>query len=230
MIFRDREDAGRRLGERLGVRRARGDDGSGDSAWGCAGGLCGRTGAGGTARHLSLAKAWGSGAGGAGVRAAAAGDGRYLDERTIRSEGVTEEQIERITAEVRALLEWRAVQYRGERGPLAVSGRTLILIDDGIATGASIYAAVQALRQLRPARIVVAVPVAPASTCVWLRRVVDEMVCLSTPERFFAVGQFYVDFRAGGGCGGGGVVEGAGIREQGVGSRTPPCRHDETVR
>jgi putative phosphoribosyl transferase len=67
-------------------------------------------------------------------------------------------------------------------------------VDDGIATGASVYAAIQALRQMKPAELVVAVPVAPASTCAWLRRLVDRLVCLHAPHDFYAVGQFFRNF------------------------------------
>jgi len=70
----------------------------------------------------------------------------------------------------------------------------VILVDDGVATGASVYAAIQALRQMRPTRLVLAVPVAPASAWQWLRTVVDEIVCLDLPEPFAAVGEFYRDF------------------------------------
>ena len=73
-------------------------------------------------------------------------------------------------------------------------GRTVLLVDDGIATGASVYAAVRALREMRPAALVLAVPVAPASTCAWLRREVDQLVCLYAPAEFYAVGQFYRNF------------------------------------
>lgn len=196
MIFKDREDAGRRLGARLAEYAGRKDvtvlgipRGGVPVAYEVARAL-------GAPLDLFLSHKLGvPGQEELAFGAVAAGDGRFLDAGTIRSEGVTEEQIERITAEVRALLERRAVQYRGERGALAVEGRTVILVDDGIATGASVYAAVQALRQMRPARIVVAVPVAPGSTCAWLRRAAEEVVSLHTPERFFAVGQFYEDFR-----------------------------------
>src|SRR5271154_1241064 len=75
--------------------------------------------------------------------AVAAGDGRYLDEQVIQAAGISEEQIERITAEVRETLQRRAVRYRGNRAALAVAGRTVVLVDDGIATGASVYAAIR---------------------------------------------------------------------------------------
>ena len=75
-----------------------------------------------------------------------------------------------------------------------MSGLTVILVDDGIATGASMRAAIRALRQMKPARIVIAVPVAPPSTCNRLQFEVDELVCLEMPEPFYGVGQFYGDF------------------------------------
>jgi putative phosphoribosyl transferase len=71
---------------------------------------------------------------------------------------------------------------------------TVILVDDGIATGASMRAAISALRQLKPARLVVAVPVAPVTTCNRLRREADQLVCVHMPESFLAIGQFYEDF------------------------------------
>jgi putative phosphoribosyl transferase len=126
--------------------------------------------------------------------AISAGDGRYLDDGIIRAAGISPEQIERVTAEVRQELDRRAVLYRGNRPPLQVAGRTVILVDDGIATGASVYAAIQALRQMKPVMLVLAVPVAPPSTCAWLKTQVDEMVCLDMPDPFYAVGAFYRDF------------------------------------
>ncbi|HVJ09203.1 MAG TPA: phosphoribosyltransferase family protein [Acidisarcina sp.] len=126
--------------------------------------------------------------------AVAAGEARYLDADLIQRAGITPQQIERITQEVKEQLKRRADLYRGNRPPLDVAGRTVLLVDDGIATGSSIYAAIQALRQLKPAKLVVAVPVAPPSTCDWLRREVDELICLYTPENFYSVGQFYGHF------------------------------------
>jgi putative phosphoribosyl transferase len=126
--------------------------------------------------------------------AVSASGGRYLDEYILRTAAISAEQVEWITAEVRKELDRRASVYRGDRPRLDVSGKTVILIDDGVATGASVYAAIQALRQMQPARLVLAVPVAPASTWEWLRTVVDEIVCLDLPEPFAAVGGFYRNF------------------------------------
>ena len=126
--------------------------------------------------------------------AVSAGGGRYLDEYILRTTGITNAQVEWITAEVRKELDRRASVYRGGRPPLDVSGKTVLLVDDGVATGASVYAAILALRQMEPARLLLAVPVAPASAWEWLRTVVDEIVCLDLPEPFAAVGGFYRNF------------------------------------
>ena len=126
--------------------------------------------------------------------AVAVGDGRYLDQGVIRAADITAEQIDSVTAKIQQTLAQRAALYRGDRPPLQVKGRTIILVDDGIATGASVFAAIHALRQMQPAKLVLAVPVAPPSTCVWLRSQVDDLICLYEPEDFYAVGQFYSDF------------------------------------
>lgn len=126
--------------------------------------------------------------------AVTAGNGRYLDQQVIHTACVTREQIEAVTSSVREILVQRATLYRGDRPPLQIEGRTILLVDDGIATGASMIAAVKALRELKPAKLVLAVPVAPHSTCVWMKSLVDEFVCLEEPKDFYAVGQFYDDF------------------------------------
>ena len=117
-----------------------------------------------------------------------------MDKRVIEATGISEQQIERITQDVNNTLQQRALLYRGNRPPVDVAGKTIILIDDGIATGASVYAAISALRQMKPAKLVLAVPVAPASTCAWLRPEVDQLICVHAPEEFYAVGQFYDSF------------------------------------
>jgi putative phosphoribosyl transferase len=126
--------------------------------------------------------------------AVAAGDGRYLDEGLVRLTGISNTEVERITVEVRHELDRRATLYRGDRPPPQIAGKTVILVDDGMATGASIYAAVQALRPMQPARLILAVPVAPPAAWAWLRKFVDEIVCLYLPDTFLAVGEFYEDF------------------------------------
>ncbi len=126
--------------------------------------------------------------------AVATGGIRVLDHELIDAVGIPEHEIERITEHVKMELERREDVYRSGRPPLDVEGQTVILVDDGIATGSSMRAAINALRQMKPARIVIAVPVAPVSTCERLREDVDELVCIDTPEPFFAIGQFYEDF------------------------------------
>jgi putative phosphoribosyl transferase len=126
--------------------------------------------------------------------AVTADGGSYLDEEIIRAARISPQQIEQVIGQVKDVLNRRATLYRGDRRPLDVTGKTVILVDDGIATGASVYAAINALRQMKPAMLVLAVPVMPASTYAWLQQSVDSVVCLYVPDEFRAVGEFYGDF------------------------------------
>jgi len=126
--------------------------------------------------------------------AIATGGVRVLDERVVRNARVTRAELDAVTAAEQRELERRERQYRGDRPPPDVAGRTAILIDDGLATGATMRAAVEALRQEGAARVVVAVPIAPPETCDAFRDVVDDIVCARTPEPFYAVGLWYDDF------------------------------------
>jgi putative phosphoribosyl transferase len=126
--------------------------------------------------------------------AIASGGVRVLDREIVEAVGISNAAVERITSNVRKELERRERLYRGGRPPLVVQGKSVILVDDGIATGSSMRAAIEALQQMKPRRLVVAVPVAPLSTCKRLRPKVDELICLHEPEAFFAIGQFYDDF------------------------------------
>jgi putative phosphoribosyl transferase len=126
--------------------------------------------------------------------AIASGGVRVLNEDVIRGLGIPQEDIEAVVSEEQQELERRARVYRDDRPPPDVRGKTAILIDDGLATGATMKAAVAALRQLHPSRIVVAVPVAASETCRELGAEVDEIVCLATPEPFHAVGLWYEQF------------------------------------
>jgi len=126
--------------------------------------------------------------------AIATGGIRVLDEQIVESMGVSDMQIERITAREKDELDRREHVYRGNRQFPNIENKTIILVDDGIATGASTRAAISALRRLRPARIVLAVPVAPAMTCKSLQGEVDDLICLFMPKFFYAIGQFYEDF------------------------------------
>jgi putative phosphoribosyl transferase len=126
--------------------------------------------------------------------ALAGNHGRVLDQSIIRAVGISAEQIEQITESAQRELREQAQLYRKTRPALGVEGKLVILIDDGIATGSSIYAATQALRQLNPRMLVIAVPVAPPSTCSWFRTKVDLLIVLHAPVQFQAVGEFYRDF------------------------------------
>jgi putative phosphoribosyl transferase len=94
-----------------------------------------------------------------------------------------------------AEIERRRKLYLGDRARAAIAGKTAIVVDDGIATGATTRVALQAVRRQKPARLVLAVPVAPPETVAALEAEVDELICLSTPEEFGAIGYFYADFR-----------------------------------
>jgi predicted phosphoribosyltransferase len=107
---------------------------------------------------------------------------------------ISEDVVESVAARERRELARRERQYRGDRPPPDLEGRTVILVDDGLATGSSMRAAIAAVRRQEPARIVVAVPVAAASTCAELTEEVDEVVCAITPAPFQAVGVWYADF------------------------------------
>lgn len=119
---------------------------------------------------------------------------RFLNERILASTGLEKEEVDRITAKVLKGLHERESAYRAGRARLDVAGKTVILVDDGIATGASMEAAVRMLKRMAPARLVVAFPVAPLGICPLLRQEADEVVCLREEPDFYAVGQFYRDF------------------------------------
>ena len=126
--------------------------------------------------------------------AVASGGLRFVNTDVVRELAIADSEIDRIAAEELLELERRDRLYRGDQPHPHVAGKIVILIDDGLATGASMRAAVLALRPQAPSKIIVAVPVAAAATCELLRSEADEVICLATPERFFAVGQWYEDF------------------------------------
>jgi len=125
--------------------------------------------------------------------AIASGGVRYLDESTL-AWPVPPAEIEAVVEREQVELARRERLYRGERAPLALEGRVLLLVDDGLATGATMRAAVMAVRAGRPQRIVVAVPVASREALQSVGSVADEVVCVFTPAHFRAVGQWYEDF------------------------------------
>ena len=126
--------------------------------------------------------------------ARAEGGVRVVNEALVRDLAIPADAIERAVAREHAELDRRDRQYRAGRSRVDAAGRQIILIDDGLATGASMEAAILALRQFRPARIIVAVPVGAHDTCARLSRIADEIICLSTPPEFQAVGLWYDDF------------------------------------
>ncbi len=126
--------------------------------------------------------------------AIATGGVRVLDDGAVRFLGVSPAEIEQVTAVEQRELERRERAYRGDRPPADVSGRTVVLVDDGLATGSTMRAAVEALRREGAARVVVGVPIAPPETCDAVRDIVDDIVCARTPEPFHAVGRWYQDF------------------------------------
>ncbi len=129
--------------------------------------------------------------------AIADGGVRVLNPDVVEGLAISPEAIDRVTKREQAELRRRQQRYRGDRPPPDVRDRVVILVDDGLATGATMRAAVEAIRRRGPRRVVVAVPVAAASTAAWFRNwsQVDEFVCPLTPDPFFGVGLWYDDFR-----------------------------------
>jgi len=126
--------------------------------------------------------------------AIASGGVRVLNQDVIRALPGAEQIVESVTANELVEMERRERAYRGNRLPIDVRGLIVILIDDGLATGATMHAAVSALREQEPAKIVVAVPVCAPETCRQIQNVADEVMWLYAPEWFHGVGQFYDDF------------------------------------
>jgi putative phosphoribosyl transferase len=126
--------------------------------------------------------------------AIASGGIRVLNDDIVTGLDIPPHVIDKVARWEQQELERREYVYRHGRAALPLEGRTAILVDDGLATGASMRAAVRAVRNWRPGRVVVAVPVASADTCAALRREADDVVCVFTPEPFHAVGLWYEDF------------------------------------
>jgi putative phosphoribosyl transferase len=126
--------------------------------------------------------------------AIASGGVRVLNEDVVAASAIGPEEITRITEREGETLKEQERAYRGGRAPVKVADRVAIVVDDGLATGATMRAAVTALRELGARRIVVAVPTAPRETCRSLRAIADEVVCATSPDPFRAVGLWYADF------------------------------------
>jgi putative phosphoribosyl transferase len=195
MLFQDRHDAGRRLAETLPAYKGRKDV------------VVLALPRGGVAVGYEVAVALGApldvfvvrklgvpGHAELAMGAIATGGVVVLNTGVVRALGITETLVEQVAEREERELSRRERLYRSERPAEPIAGRTAILVDDGLATGASMRAAAQAVRRQAPARLVIAAPVAAAETCDELRAAADEVVCAETPEPFYAVGLWYRDF------------------------------------
>ncbi len=192
--FKDREDAGRQLAERLLPYR---DENPIVLALPRGGGPVGYEIARALKAPLDVFIARKLGAPGRrelGIGAVAQGGVRVLNKDTIRALGIPEEYIEQVAAEETAEIERRLRLLRGDRPEPEVRGRTVILVDDGIATGVTAWAAIRALRRRAPRRLVLAVPVCAPQTAEAIRPEVDDLVCLKAPYNLMAIGFWYRDF------------------------------------
>jgi len=195
MFFSNRQDAGRMLAERLKAHASRKDvtvlaipRGGVPIAYEIAKTL-------GAPLDVFVARKLGvPGQDELGFGAIASGGVRILAPDIIKAMALSETQIAGVTAQEQRELERRERVYRGARTPLDIAGRTVILVDDGIATGSSMLAVISAVRELKPARIVVAAPVAASDACRRLGLEVEELVCVERPRFFGAIGEFYADF------------------------------------
>jgi putative phosphoribosyl transferase len=193
--FRDREEAGRLLGENLGDYADRDDvivlglpRGGVPVAYEVASAL-------GAPLDVFIVRKLGvPGYEELAMGAIASGGARVVNRSVLSQVPNAEDALRSVTEQELRELERRESEYRGRRGRLDLKGKTVILVDDGLATGASMRAAVKSLRQHNVAQCIVAVPVAAPDTCSDLEHEVDEIVCLSTPRDFRAVGQYYDDF------------------------------------
>jgi len=126
---------------------------------------------------------------------AVASDGtRVLDELVVQQLQVSRDYVEQETARQQGEIQRRLAEYRGDRPPLELEGKTVVLVDDGIATGSTVLAAIRALKRRSLAELILAIPVGPPDTVARLSQEVDRVVCLDTPEPFWAVGRFYTVF------------------------------------
>jgi putative phosphoribosyl transferase len=126
--------------------------------------------------------------------AIAGGSVQTLDQDLIRALGISREEIDTVIDKERAEVERREKLYRKGRPALDLRGRTVLVVDDGLATGSTMLVAARYVRSLKPARMLVAVPVGSVQACERLKTEADDCICLSTPEPFEAVGQWYADF------------------------------------
>ena len=195
MIFRDRPDAGRALAAQLARYAARADvivlalpRGGVPVAYEVAAAL-------GAPLDVFVVRKLGvPGHDELAMAAIASGGIRVINQEVVRALRIPADVIDEVAAAEQVELERRERAYRGGRPPPDVRGKTVVLVDDGLATGSTMRAAARALRQREPAAIVVAVPVAAVEACEEFRAEVDDTVCVATPEPFFGVGRWYDDF------------------------------------
>jgi predicted phosphoribosyltransferase len=126
---------------------------------------------------------------------AIAGSARFLDEALIRELGIGAAEIDLIVKREQAVIQRREELWRGGKPPLELHKRSVIMVDDGLATGSTMLAAARFVRSLHAAALTIAVPVGSRQACAHLRTECDSLVCLATPEPFYAVGMWYEDFR-----------------------------------
>lgn len=126
--------------------------------------------------------------------AIASGDVTVFNDEIVGSLQISQSEIDEVIKEQQAILQAREKLYLGDRNPINISGRVVILVDDGIATGATVRVAIKAIKKIKCKKIIVATPVAPPDTIGKLRSLVDEVVCLQMPTPFFAIGGWYEDF------------------------------------
>jgi predicted phosphoribosyltransferase len=126
--------------------------------------------------------------------ALASGDIRVVNTDIVNRLGISEAMLDIVAAHEKRELDRRQLAYRGSRRDPVLTGRTVILVDDGLATGSTMRAAAEAIKEQNPATVIVAVPVAAEQTCAELGQEVDEIICAATPDPFYGVGLWYEDF------------------------------------
>lgn len=128
------------------------------------------------------------------IGAIASAETRILNDHIIRVLGISQDALDAVTENERRELRRREKLYRKDRPSPDLTGRVVLIVDDGLATGATMRVAIEAIRQKNPAQIIAACPVAPQKTCQELSQLADHMLCLATPDPFFGVGAWYDDF------------------------------------
>jgi len=164
-----------------------------------------------------------------GMGAIGEGGARVVDDHVVRMAGVSAEELAAVEASERAELERRVRRFRGERHTVPLTGRTVVIVDDGIATGSTARAACQVARAQGATRGGLAVPVAPPESTASLRRDADEVICLETPARFFAIGEFYDDFTQTSDAEVVALLDRAGNRPLASAASTPPVAGPDTA-